>query len=370
MAETARRKRDVTVADVARRAGVGKATASRALGGYGQVSEANRLKVLTAAEALGYRPNELARSMNTGRSKTLGVIVGDIENNYFGLATRGISDVARAAGYDVILINTSENLDNEVDAVRVLLDKRVDAVILSPVSAYASDHLREVTASGRPLVMLDRHVDGLDAPAIEVDIASAAGDATRLLIDAGHRRIAFVSALQTDGTHFKGFPLGISSVAQRLGGIIDAKRRAGVEVTPDLYRFQAHGFSETHRVVNELLDDTSPPTALIVSDSSITLNVLRVLRERGVDIPRDISLIAFDDMSWTAFTAPPLTVVAQPIYEVGSTAARTALQMIGVDLPALSARDTLQATLVPRDSVAPPRSGSREQKMMPISPSA
>lgn len=354
MAVGNRRGRGITVADVAREAGVGKATASRALGGYGQVSEGARERVLAAAERLGYRPNEIARSMNTGRTKTLGVVIGDIENSYFGLAMRGIADVARAAGYSVLLMNTSERAQDEIDAVRVLRDKRVDAIICSPASAHVAEHLKETTASGLPLVLLDRHLEGVEAPVVEVHTAPAARRAAQLLLEAGHTHIAFLSSLQTDGPNFRSFPLGNSSVTQRLEGIVDALDWAGLPVDPELFRFQADSAEATQRIVGELLEQDPPPTALIVSDSVIVLDVLRELRERGLRVPDDLSLIVFDNPSWTAFTDPPLTVVAQPPYEVGTAAARAAFALIKGDSVAPLPTLQLQARLIERDSVAAP----------------
>lgn len=354
MTKSSKRKRDVTVADVAQRAGVGKATASRALGGYGQVSDAKRERVLAAATALGYHPNELARSMNTGRTKTIGIIVGEIENIYFSLATRGISDVAREAGYDVILINTDEEAEKEIDALRVLLDKRVDSVIVSPASAYETSHLHDIIESGRPLVLLDRHIESVDAPSVETDIVDATKTAVEMLLEAGHRRIAFISALQTDGPRFTEFPLGVSSVAQRLTGITAALSDAGIPVDQELLRFQADTPESTQAIVAELLGLQLPPTAFIASDGPITLQVLRSLRNLGVECPTDVSLIGFDDLDWTSLVEPPLTVVSQPIYEIGREAALVALQQIGVTgLPPISGTP-FRAKLVVRGSVAPP----------------
>src|ERR671921_2730240 len=134
-------KRSVTVQDVAQRAGVSKATAARVLGGYGVASAAVKAKVLAASKELGYQPNELARSISTGRSGTIGVVVGDIENPYFGLAVRGISDAASVAGFDVILANSGEELKKEQDAVRVLTGKRVDGLIVTPARNSETRHL-------------------------------------------------------------------------------------------------------------------------------------------------------------------------------------------------------------------------------------
>lgn len=320
--------RDVTVADVARRAGVGKSTASRALGSYGSVSFEVRKRVLEAARELNYRPNEVARSMNTGRSRTIGVIVSDIENPYFSVAVRGISDAANAANHDVILANTSENLEAEDHAVRVFLDKRVDAIIAAPSSAYAVEHLRAITASGRPLVLLDRRVPGLDAVSVGVSIAPAAREASLKLVELGHRRIAYISSLLTDGDRFVGFPLGISSVEDRLQGILAAFSESGINPDPDLIRFKVSTISRTNTVIDELLALADPPTAFLASDSTIARNILLAFQDRGITVPLDVSLIALDDFPWSPLTLPPLTVMAQPIYEAGFAAGRAALEAI------------------------------------------
>src|ERR687884_1650090 len=152
------RSRPVTVSDVARTAQVSKATAARALGGYGSVSPDAKERILEAARLLDYRANELARTMATGRSGTIGVVVGDIENPFFGLAVRGISDRAKASGFDVILSNSAEDVEKERDAVRVLTGKRVDGLIVTPARTSETRHLHEVYQSGRPLVLLDRAI--------------------------------------------------------------------------------------------------------------------------------------------------------------------------------------------------------------------
>lgn len=320
--------RQATVADVARRAGVGKSTASRALGSYGSVSAEVRLRVLAAADELGYRPNEVARSMNTGRSRTLGVIVSDIENPYFSVAMRGISDAANASRYDVILANTSENVDAEIHAVRVFLDKRVDALIVAPSSAYQSDHLKAIRISGRPLILLDRKVPGLDAVSVEVRIAPAAREATSKLIELGHTRIAYISSLQTDGETFAGFPLGISSVENRLRGILDALGEAAIHPDPELIRFKVVTMERTTEVIEKLFDLVDPPTAILASDSTIARHIFLALRDRNVSIPAGVSVIALDDFPWSPLTAPPLTVVSPPIYEAGFAAATAAIEAI------------------------------------------
>lgn len=171
------------------------------------MSDEVRERVLAAAEELEYRPNELARSMNTGKSNTIGVVVGDIENPpHFGLAMRGITDTAKKSGYNVILINTDEERAAEVDAVRVLLDKRVDGLIVAPASSVETSHLQQVRESGRPLVLLDRAAaGGVDVETFAVDMGSISYESTKHLIEAGHRRIAFVSTVRTEAPMLQGW---------------------------------------------------------------------------------------------------------------------------------------------------------------------
>jgi LacI family transcriptional regulator len=345
----------VTVSDVAKHARVSKATAARALGDYGAVSDTVRDRVQAAAEALGYRPNELARSMNTGKSNTIGVIVGDIENPYFGLAMRGISDAAKEEGFDVILVNTSEDVDAEIDAVRVLLDKRVDGLIVAPASSGETGHLRDVYNSGRPLVLLDRRVDGLDVDVIEADMASVAFEATRHLVDVGHRRIGFISTLDVKGPYHDGLDLRVSSVADRLQGVLGAQQEAGIPDPGSLVRF-ADGSAGIRPVARELLALPDAPTAIIASDSLIALAVLGTLQELGLRVPDDVSFVMFDDFEWTTLTTPPLTVISQPIYDMGVAAGKTVIAR--VQGRAVPERRAFQATLVQRESVAPPRASA------------
>lgn len=318
-----------TAADVAREAKVSKAQAARALGGYGSVSDEVMTRVLAAAERLGYRPNELARSMNTGRSNTLGVIVGDIENPHFGLALRGISDVARQAGYHVILSNSDEKVDIEREAVRVMLEKRVDGIIVAPSSSAASDnaHLTQVLTEGRALTLFDRAVYELDVEVIGVDFTRAAQQATQELLEAGHRRIAYVTSMNAAQPYRRSEDMGLTPVAQRIAGMERAFSAAGVPFVPALIKPNALDDAAVARIVAELFAAT-PPTAVIASDSLIAQVLLREFLQRGLRIPQDLSFVMYDNFPWTEIVSPPLSVIAQPVYEMGCEAARRIIAQI------------------------------------------
>lgn len=319
----------VTVADVARKAGVSKATAARVLGGYGTVSDRVRGAVTAAASSLDYRPNELARSMTTGRSGTIGVVVGDIENPFFSLAVRGITDIARQAGFTVILINSGEDATAEKAAIRTLLAKRVDGLIVSPAKENDVDHLREAIRSGLPLALLDRCGEALDVDTVIADDENAAESITRQLITLGHRRIAYLTACDTPDHRFH-TPRDIStgSVRRRIEGYLGVCREAGLIGMEDWVKVGAVTPERTHRIIIEMFQSGHRPTAIIASDSIIGLEVFKAHRELRLNIPGDLSLVSFHDADWTSVTTPPVTVVRQPVYELGATAAKLLVERL------------------------------------------
>lgn len=313
---------EVTISDVARQAGVSKAQAARAMGGYGSVSAEVKKRVMQAAQEIGYRPNALARSINTGKSQSLGVVIGDVENPYFGQVTRGISDVARNHGYDVVLANTGESLEEEENAVQMLLDKRVDGLLICPTSRSAHGHILEAERAGRPVVLFDRDiaVTGLDV--VQIRIAEVTAQAVKSLIDVGHRHIAFISTLKLTTQEFTpGQDLDLSTVTQRVEGIRLAFEQAGIEVDPGLFRFGVTDREAADSLVGELLCLPSPPTALVASDSLVALDILLSLKRRGVRVPTDMSVVMLDDQPWGVLVEPPITSVFQPAYDLGVEAA-------------------------------------------------
>jgi LacI family transcriptional regulator len=345
-------RREVTVSDVAAAARVSKATAARALGDYGAVSEAVRDRVLTAADELGYRPNALAKTMSTGRSNTLGIVVGDIENPFFAQATRGAADVANAAGFDLILSNSDEDSDTEAKAIGVQLAKRVDGLLVAPASSVDPLNLQTIIDVQRPLVLFDRAMPELEVDTVIAANRSGARRLTSLLLAAGHRRIAFISTLAhpTDFQH--GDILSTSSVAERVQGFVETLADAGVAEPEQFVHLNARR-EGVERLTRRLLDDDRGITAIVSSDSLIALGVFRVARELGRSIPGDLSLVAFDDADWTGVTTPAITVMAQPIHEIGAEAARLLIRRIGGDGSAPVTR-VLEQHLIERESVARP----------------
>lgn len=349
-----------TIPDVARSAGVSTATAARALGGYGSVSQATRDRVAAVATELGYRANSLARSMITGSTHTLGVVLADIENPFFYRALRGITDTARGHGYDVLLTNTDEDLEAERKALAVLAERRVDGLILCPAEPEDQAHLSGLMGSGIPIVLLDRQVRGLGADSVGIHNRTAGAVATQHLIDLGHRRIAILTGgppsvgerLRRPG--MKGVErIPVTTLGARAAGYRDALLRAGLELRPAY--LSAGGFrrEDAARATTELMSLPEPPTALLAFDSILALGALQALRSMGLRCPQDVSLLGFDDAEWAEVVSPPLTVMRQPVYEIGATACELLISRIA-GTAGQPVRHQLPTTLVQRGSTAPP----------------
>jgi LacI family transcriptional regulator len=346
-----------TLDDVARVAGVSRATAARALGGYGSASAAARARVLDAAAELRYRPNALARSMKSGTTRTLGVVISDIGLAFFSQAVRGIADAARAEGFEVILVNTDEELAAERAAVGVLLDKRVDGLIVVPAQPGESAHLQDAQDRGIPIVLLDRGSPGVSCDVVVVDNQRAARNAVRHLVRLGHRRVAIVVEGQTALSASEVVTArlradsGTTSPLREIGWAA-ALREAGLPITDDLIRRARYERDDARSVTAAALAMPDRPTALVTTDETMTLGAIDAILDARLEMPRDISLVAFDDGPWATLMRPPLTVVAQPVHELGVTATQRLLsRLAGFDGPPETV--VLRTTFVVRGSTGP-----------------
>lgn len=356
----------VTITEVARLAGVSTATAGRVLGGYGYSSEEIRKKVKASAERLGYRPNLLARGLITGKTKTIGVVAGDIQSPFYSSILRGIADVARADGFGILLTNSDELLARELEAVQLLLEKQVDGLIVAPCDTERSEHLRKALKEGCPIVQFDRVVKGLGADAVTVDSRKASRAAIASLIDAGHRRIAILAELERwDSGDISSFIARVTSRSiepttlfpswQRLFGYIEAHLAAGIEIDRALIgRVGAYSLEATRLQASHLLRLADRPTALFTADGLMTAGAVDAITSLGLKIPDELSMIGFDDLDWMSFLKPAITAVVQPLTAMGETAARLMLDRIGGG-ESPPRHVTLELSLARRGSVAPPR---------------
>lgn len=303
-----------TIEDVARRAGVSTATVSRALsGGPAHVRETTRQRILEAVDALGYHPSALPSYLRAKSSRSLGLVITDIGNPFFPAVARGVEDVARGAGFGLVLTNTDEDADLERDALLTLVGERVGGVILAS-TGRTNQGLDRMIAAGIPIVALDRRIEGLDVDSVTVDNVDAAARATGHLLDLGHRRIAFV-----------GGPDYVSTARDRLTGYRLAFDRRGLHPDDDLVRIgnlrDSGGFEQTIA----LLSTAARPTAVFSVNGQTTVGVLRAAKACGLRLPTDISLVGFDDLPTGELLDPPLSAVVQPSYRLGQIAAELLL---------------------------------------------
>jgi LacI family transcriptional regulator len=310
-----------TIRDVALEAGVSQATAARALAGYGYVSPGTRLRVRKAATTIGYRPNVVARSLVSGATKTIGVVVGDIENPFFAGAARGIADVLERDGYTLLLANSDEDLGRERRAVEALHARQVDGLAVVPSSGDDGAHLAAILREGRPVVLLDRPIAGLAADAVLVDNRAGAERAVQHLVSLGHRRIGLV-----------GDSPGIASTRERIEGYREALTAAGIGVDESLISLGGSTIDEGHRLALALLERQDRPSALFTVNNFMTAGALGAVRELDLRIPEQVALVGFDDLDWTTLVDPPITVVAQPVAELGRAVAERLLERLRGDL--------------------------------------
>jgi LacI family transcriptional regulator len=330
----------VTLADIAREAGTSPSTASRALNGSGYVSEAARDRLVAVANRLGYVPNASARTLKQRTSRVVGVVVSDLDNQFYARLAAGIEQVLREANYQMMVLGDNSEAAEEVAGARTFLAMRAPGVIMTPVGSDATELLR---SRGIAVVEVDRRLAEVPCDAVVIDNERGGREATMHLVGLGHRRIALLG-VETDWT----------SDAGRLNGYRTALRNAGLEFDKRLVvRIPLHS-PDTEMRIESLLDDGAP-TAIFAANNTLAEQVWHVLRRRGLRIPGDVSLVGFDDVPWMGMVDPAITVVEQPTLELGRRAALLLLRRLnGPTLePAL---EILQPRLVVRGSTGPARS--------------
>ncbi|WP_405056420.1 LacI family transcriptional regulator [Kribbella sp. NBC_01505] len=325
-----------TISDVAARAGVSTATVSRALNGKATVDPELAARVRQAAAELGYQPNGPARNLRRQEAAVVALIISDVENPFFTAIARGVEDVAHEVGYSVVLCNSDESAEKENRYIDIAIQERVAGVILSPSGPAAG--VAKLAARGTAYVAVDRPLPDHDSDVVLVDTRLAAAQATAHLIAQGYERIGCVTG-----------PAGVRTADDRLAGYRDALKAARRRTTTRLVRRSEYKSAGAHRAAVDLLTQPEPPDALLVANNAMVVGVLQALNELGRRPGRDVGVVAFDDAPWAELLDPPLTVVAQPAYEIGTEAARLLLARIA-DHTRPPTVTTLGARLIDRAS--------------------
>jgi LacI family repressor for deo operon, udp, cdd, tsx, nupC, and nupG len=307
-----------TISQVAKRAGVSTATVSRVLSHPDVVAPATRQRVLRAVDALGYTPNSAASNLRTLRTRKLLVTVPDISNPFFSLILQGIEDAALRAGYSVLVGDTQHDEQREEGYARMLKRREADGLIFlgHRLPKEAAAMVRAAAPACAPVVNGCEFTPKLGIPGVHIDNAKAAGEAMAHLYSLGHRRIGVVTG-----------PLVSPLSRDRLRGATSQARRAGAERS--LMVVQGDFSIESGVAAGErLFRDKAPPTAVFCFNDEMAIGVLNAARQRSLGVPRDVSIIGFDDIRFAQYTEPPLTTVGQPMREIGERLVRMILDIL------------------------------------------
>lgn len=336
-----RKKRSVTIKDVAQTSGVSYATVSRVLSGYAFVKETTRQRVMAAVESSGYVANLHARSLVGGRSQIIGLLVPNLDNNYVGTIMQGIDKALAQANYDLMLYTSHRHPSKESFYVNAITSGLTDGLLLiAPL--VPSTYLEELRDQDFPYVLIDQADITENSSVVEATNWQGAYDATKYLIQLGHTRIAFIRGASV-----------VRSAEDRLQGYKAALADHGISILEELIiegDFQQQtGYESATKLLQNL---ESLPTAIFASNDLSAFGAMEAVRKYGLRIPEDISIMGFDDIPQAASVHPRLTTVRQPLEDMGQVAVRMLLERIN-DPSNLPQRVTLATQLVIRDSCGP-----------------
>lgn len=326
--------------DIAKLTGLGLATISSYFNG-GNVREKNRKKIEEAIEELHYEVNEVARNLKTNATKTIGVVIPELNNIFCAEIITGMEDILRNHGYATMICDCRTDKKLEREAVEFLCRKRVDGIINMPVDAEG-DHLKAFQKTGKPIVLIDRKIQGVSCDSVLVDNEQAAVDAVKLLYENGHRNIGII-----------GGPKEISTAQERMKGYFSELKNLDIPVRESLVVHGDYTIQGGVRAMEELVEKNPEMTAVFVTNYEMTMGAVIGSNELGIQIPDQISMVGFDNLPFARACNPKLTIVSQPTEKIAEKAA-------GIMLARLEDRDgaspyqteKLETAIIPGKSIA------------------
>jgi len=337
-------KRHVTIREVAKAAGASVSTISAALNNSDYVSAEMRSRIDEAIKTLRYCPNDLARSLRLQKTHSIAIVVPDLSNNFYIELVRGAKDYSASANYTVLIGDSRESWEEELNYLDSFHRRRVDGIVRVPPVKVGQDKAR-VFLGNLPVVYADRHPFERDAYVgrVGIDNTRAAESATCYLLSLGHREIGMIAGDASSGTS-----------VERLRGFISAVRSAKIHQDRSMIHTGHNDMESGHFHAMQLLTRQQRPTAIFCTNNMMALGALAAIQEIGLACPEEISLLGFDDFYWATLLRPRLTVVRQPAREIGMTAARILIDHVEgrVKVPTST---LLNTQLIVRDSCCPPK---------------
>lgn len=332
------RKNNVTIKDIATEVGISYATVSRALNDKPGVKNDIRLRILTVAKQMGYYPNAVARSLVTRETRTIALVIPDITNPFFPEVARGVEDAATRAGYNVFLCNTNWDMVKELSFLELFKSRRIDGLILAS-SSDESAIIDEFVMTNAALVILNSFDREFACHRVVTDNVRGGYLAGKHLLGLGHRRIGFIGGLPT-----------ARSTIDRYVGFCMALEETGLDVDQSLARYGSFTWESGLGNTMDLLNKREKPTAIFAANDLMALGVIQAADELGLEIPKDLAVIGFDDIVFSSYPRVHLTTIAQPKQLIGETAAKMIIDELHFGRKQVKQNVVLEPDLVVRKS--------------------
>ncbi len=336
-------KKDPSLSDVAKQLGVSKTLVSFVLNNKGDekgISKETQKKVQEKVIELNYQPNQIARGLRIGKTKTIGLLVADISNPFYARIARIIEFYAEQQGYNVMFCSSDEDENRERVLLQVFRDRQVDGAIISSTSDNP-EHIKSLIRDGFPFVLIDRYFEDIDCNFVVVDNYQATYTSTNFLLNKGNNNIGFITLS----------PSHISSLHERKAGYTGALNERKLKVKPE-YILELD-FSDVkkrnYQSIKSYFAKNNELTAVFVTNNNLAVAVLKTLKELNINVPKDIALMTFDDIDIFSITIPSVSVVAQPVEEIGKHAVSILLNSIEDDKSQF-VNTILQTKLIIRES--------------------
>lgn len=332
-----------TIHDVAQDAGVSPTTVSRYLNHRIDLPPSTSARIDAAIAKLDYRPNLLAKRLSTGKSQAIGLVTPEIREPFFAELASAVEDEADRHGYTIFMSSTRSDRQREIASLERLHDRHVDGLIMM-TNTPDDGTLAKLIGQRRSVVLIDEDIPGVNVPRVFVENEAGAYAATKHLIEAGHRSIAYV-----------GGPIGLLSVEERRAGFLRAMAEAGLTSPPEHIRTGSFAPDFAKAAVEHFLATPKPPTAVFASSDYLAIGAIRGLKGAGISVPEQMSLVGFDDMPLIELFDPPMTAIRQPIEALGRQGFQALFALLNGQQPEMLTR--LPVKLIERQSVAAPRHG-------------
>lgn len=317
---TKKRIQNPTMNDVAKEAGVSVATVSRVVNDPDSVSEKLRLKVQRAMQRLHYHPSSFARAFKMKETRLVGVIVPLLDHPFYGRMATAIEKTLFTHNYRAIICNAEEDSSREKAYIEMLLQQRVDGIIINSSAIDATDYLKDVEDVAMPYVLIDRNLPSANGHRVFCDNSQGGYTGMKYLIELGHERIGVVAGPK---------PTTSEPISRRIEGVRRAMQECGIEENPELVMLEDDQlFDMGYRVGKKLLSLEQPPTAIFALTDVTAVGVMHAADELGFSVPDDLSVLGYDDIPIASYIIPPLSTVKQPIVEMGQAAVEILLDSI------------------------------------------